>query len=109
MKESADNIKKYAAHWVLVLSGSIVVLSVALNQIGFRVDRIMDAWSQKIVYESKAKYDLKNCPVPTPSLVLPNTEAVDLTPVMNRLQLLDEISQRVEILESLAHPQGVKS
>lgn len=105
MKESTDNIKKYAAHWVLVLSGSIVVLSVALNQIGFRVDRIMDAWSQKIVYESKAKYENMNCPAP---LVLPGSEAVDLGPVMNRLQLLEEIGQRVEILESLAHPQGNK-
>lgn len=101
MKESTDNIKKYAAHWVLVLSGSIVVLSVALNQIGFRVDRIMDAWSQKIVYESKAKYEFKNCPLPTPPLLMP-------TLADDKLQLLEELSQRLEILESMAHPEGSK-
>lgn len=96
MKESTDNIKKYAAHWVLVLSGSIVVLSVALNQVGFRVDRVLDAWSQAIVLESKAKYELQNCPV-----------SVDLS--TDKLYLLEELSQRLEILESMAHPRGNKS
>lgn len=93
MKESVDNIKKYAAHWVLVFSGSIVVLSIALNQIGFRVDRVLDAWSQAIVLESKAKYGVLECPAP---LVV--TDPVDLAP----------IEMRLSILESMAHEQGVK-
>ena len=93
MKESIGNIKKYAAHWVLVFSGSIVVLSIALNQIGFRVDRVMDAWSQAIVLESKLKYELQNCPLP----VVMN-EAVDLSP----------IEMRLSILEGMAHEANVK-
>ena len=95
-KKDLNGLEKYATSSVLKISGSILVLSIALNQIGFRVDRILDAWSEAIVLETKLKYSA-NCPVfDAPEIIAP--DPVDLSP----------IEMRLSILEGMAHEQGVK-
>ena len=47
-KNPKSNLEAYAAKPVLVFSGSLLVLSVALNNIGFK--EVVDAYAQSIVY-----------------------------------------------------------
>ena len=58
-KPSLKSIESYAAKPVLVFSGSLLVLSIALNNIGFKV--VIDAWAQSIAQgiESNCKTENK--------------------------------------------------
>lgn len=91
-KKFGNGLEQFAASWVLRLAGSLLVLSVALNNIGFRLDKVLDAWSVAIVEETKAKY-AASCP--TVSL---DTVAVELE--------VNNLKERLERVEGLAHKEG---
>lgn len=48
MTKQTDRLEEYAAKPVLIFSGSLLVLSVALNNIGFK--EVVDAYAKSIVY-----------------------------------------------------------
>lgn len=47
------DLSQYASGWMMRFSGSIVVLSIALNQIGF--GKVVDAYADKLAAEARAK------------------------------------------------------
>jgi len=51
-KKQRSKLEDYAAKPVLVFSGSLLVLSVALNNIGFK--EVVDAYAKSIVYKLEA-------------------------------------------------------
>ena len=106
-KKEISGLEKYATSTVLKISGSILVLSIALNQIGFRVDRILDAWSEAIVLETKLKYSV-NCPVTNSEIAPVMNPLPPLLPTVDYSLQLDEINARLERVESLAHHEGGK-
>ncbi len=57
-KPSIKGLEQYAAKPVLIFSGSILVLSVALNNIGFK--EVIDAWAKSIA----ANIEVNECKPP---------------------------------------------
>lgn len=55
-KQRRSKLEDYAAKPVLVFSGSLLVLSVALNNIGFK--EVVDAYAKSIVHKLE---DSKSC------------------------------------------------
>lgn len=53
-----ETLEKYAAKPVLIFSGSILVLSIALNNVGFK--EVVDAYAKSIV----ASIENKQCKTP---------------------------------------------
>ena len=47
------DLSQYASGWMMKFSGSLVVLSIALNQIGF--GKVVDAYADKLAAEAVAK------------------------------------------------------
>lgn len=92
MDSQTKGLEQYAAKPVLVLSGSLLILSIALNNIGFRLDKVMEAWSISIVEATKAKYAL-SCPVVEPMDIHTSIEFAGL-------------KERLERVEALAHEEG---
>ena len=91
MKEKSERrkgIENYASHWVLVLSGSLLVLSVTFNNIG--IGKIIDAYSQKMISDIK------------------HSEANRFPPLQctNWSLEIEEIADRVTLLESDSHKSG---
>ena len=83
--EKPVGMERYAAHWVLVLSGSLMVLSVTLNNIG--LGKVIDAWTQSWVIENQNAIrgvQPQQCIYPT------------------------GLMNRIEELEELAHQSGTK-
>jgi aromatic ring-opening dioxygenase LigB subunit len=58
MKKQKTKLEDYAAKPVLILSGSLLVLSIALNNIGFK--EVVDAYAKLIV----SNIENKNCKAP---------------------------------------------
>ena len=80
-KRKRTKLEDYAAKPVLVFSGSLLVLSVALNNIGFK--EVVDAYAKSIVYKLENKKECKSS---------------------SNLKLrFNELSHRVEAVEKLAH------
>ena len=63
-KPARLNLEGYAAKPVLIFSGSLLVLSVALNNIGFK--EVVDAYAQSIVHS----LEVKECKIPDNKLEL---------------------------------------
>jgi len=81
-------LEDYAAKPVLIFSGSILVLSVALNNIGFK--EVVDAYAKSIVYKLENK---KACKIDN-----------------NQFELqFEKLNHRLEIVEGLAHKGGNKN
>jgi len=79
-KRPASGLEQYASKGALVFSGSLLVISVALNNVGFK--EVIDAWSASIVANIESK---------------PNKE----------LELrLNQLEHRLEEVEKLAHTSG---
>lgn len=78
-KRQLKGLEQYAAKSVLVLSGSLLVLSVAINNIGFKP--IIDAYAQSIVMNLENE---KSCNIPS------------------------VINKRLEALEEVAHKSNSK-
>lgn len=56
-KRRRSKLEDYAAKPVLVFSGSLLVLSVALNNVGFK--EVVDAYAKSIVYKLENKKECK--------------------------------------------------
>jgi len=79
-KRPATGLEQYASKGVLVFSGSLLVVSVALNNVGFK--EVIDAWSASIVAGIESK---------------PN-KVLELR--------LNQLEHRLEEVEKLAHTSG---
>lgn len=80
-----SGLQKFAAHKVLVFSGSLLVLSLTLNNIGFR--RVVEAYADSLVWKMKQK---NQCPVSLDD------------------EYKNQMNERVMHLEDLSHPRGTK-
>jgi len=87
-KISVDSLMTYASHWSLRFAGSILVLSFAVNNVS-QLDDIADAYAKVIVLEAES--NMKTCP------------AVVDAPVIDQ-----ELSNRIEQLESLSHAPAIR-
>jgi len=81
MRTKNKPLDQYASKWVLTLSGSLLVLSVAFNNVG--IGKILDAYAQSIINDIKS--DIK-------------TEC----------KQENNINQRIDILERDSHKAGNK-
>jgi hypothetical protein len=80
-RPSIKSLENYASRPVLVFSGSILVLSIALNNIGFK--GVIDAWVKSIEHK------------------------IEQNPSDIQLKL-NELEKRLEKVEHLAHKSGDK-
>lgn len=78
-----DSLEKAAPHWMWAFSGSLFLLSVTLNQIGF--GNVVDAYADKLVADTKRQEVVLNCYQCSNS----------------------ELSERLKKVEALAHKGGV--
>jgi hypothetical protein len=79
-KINVDSLMQYASHWSLRFSGSLLVLSFAVNNVS-QLDDIADAYAKKIVLEAEAS--VTKCPA-----------VPEINPV---------VLERIEHLEDMAH------
>ncbi len=80
-RPTMKGLEQYAAKPVLVFSGSLLVLSVALNNIGFK--EVIDAWAKHIAHQIEE----------------PNKDL--------ELKVI-ELEKRLKEVEKLAHHSGEK-
>jgi len=57
MRTKNKPLDQYASKWVLTLSGSLLVLSVAFNNVG--IGKILDAYAQSIINDIKSDINPK--------------------------------------------------
>lgn len=86
IKPFTSGVEQYASKSVLVFSGSLLVLSVSLNNAG--LGKIVDAYSKSIVHKIESQQQCKNHSIEHPAL--------------------DEIEERLKAVELLAHKSTKK-
>ena len=89
-KRQKTKLEDYAAKPVLILSGSLLVLSVALNNIGFK--EVVDAYAKSIV----ASIEQKECKTDQPLINQINTNS----------ESIKELKLDNEILKENSHKAG---
>ena len=89
-KRQKTKLEDYAAKPVLILSGSLLVLSVALNNIGFK--EVVDAYAKSIV----ASIEQEECKTDQPLINQVNTNS----------QSIKELKLDNEILKENSHKAG---
>lgn len=58
-KSSEKPLESYTSSKVLVFSAGLAAISFSLNNIGFRLDKILDAYSEKIVRQMEIEQSCK--------------------------------------------------
>jgi hypothetical protein len=91
VKNNLSGLEQYATSGVLKFAGSILVLSLALNTVGFRADKLLDAWSESII--AKTTMSAVVCPT-IPEIQTP----VDLKPIDVRLRMLESIAHESSLI-----------
>ena len=83
----SEDVKKIAWHPIVVLSGSLMMLSVTANNIGF--GKVVDAYADRMVaeieYKKTAQENIQR---------LPPQQCIMPTGLMGRLESLEELSHK---------------
>lgn len=83
-KPKVAGLEQYAPSWSLKAAGALLVLTLALNNVGINFAPVMQAWTAKIASEIESnKDDLESC----------------------KASLIDssDLDSRLKVVESLAH------